>query len=1005
MHTLANEIPMTLFPPDQRDWETYKEENECPNREWWVQTTPISFKKRTGNQYPRPSYLGDSERDGTLHKIHLMFNGELDADYDDETERWEYLPPKALVVLATSIVLGEDGYRECHYPECQPFQDRVRDALPKSRWPQWNESIVHFLGCYLAAESDGEARQNIALQIFMLTKRIFSLFEFRREIPKRDEKWLLGFLEVFGWMDQWADFVAPQTQSHYESITALLPQCLQQLMQMHWAPKLRQQLAHTHIPGVCPASVWNMAAAQQQYGGVLEVLKSLHTTMRQVQRNRPAITAPSQPSWPLRPHAGCRYDRCDYASMETEKVVQLHKCRTNDCPKVEISLDVLTQRFQKQGPWRCSAWDIRSWDCAAYSKGKRNQVLNTLLDDSRSVNYMAISHVWADGTGVGGGRKQGVVNSCLLNFWISVAQACGCDGLWWDAICLPQEPTARRHALNTMLPNYQKANKVLVYDDDFAHSPLISPSVPTSVLVGLVLSSWFTRGWTAAELSAADMDKIVTIKYSPERRGGPSILRLNMLLSPRHDREEYERFGFDHPDDVWIPNLAHLSAVNLLRQVTLRHLQFDDTFPLTLLTRQSSKRFESLIRTLRPRNTSWENDRMLIASLMWDVSDMSQQWNVERGTITNNQASQADLTKALLLKARVIPRWAPFHGRPTIAEEGNWSWCPETIFELGKALGSWTYPSEADSRDLLTITSDGVAAGWFYAVSLTAAGIKPRNVRPCDNDHFSPRSAKIFGALAQPENCALLLASRPEFDAFDQMAVALLVQTVRVERDIKLARYQYGDGSIFDTYDKTRPPSGQFREPELRVKSSASCRFVGCVSVTLSERAREPMKSVYCLLGLPETTPPVCTDAQYVIGEMPEREVQVYATPEPEPEQVVQRPPKEVHPRKRARHEPYATDYAVKRLEAPRPAPYTTNHAVKRPEAPVPAYPPSQPYTEPHSAADIRKRKMAHDQHSVRFVNPERRPSIFLTVSEPLTFGSPPDKTSLIEEEFARLFI
>jgi len=159
MHTLANEIPMTLSPPDQRDWETYKEENECPNRQWWVQTTPISFKKRTGNQYPRPSYLGDSERDGTLHKIHLMFNGELDADYDDETERWEYLPPKALVVLATSIVLGEDGYRECHYPECQPFQDRVRDALPKSRWPQWNESIVHFLGCYLAAESDGEARQ------------------------------------------------------------------------------------------------------------------------------------------------------------------------------------------------------------------------------------------------------------------------------------------------------------------------------------------------------------------------------------------------------------------------------------------------------------------------------------------------------------------------------------------------------------------------------------------------------------------------------------------------------------------------------------------------------------------------------------------------------------------------------------------------------------------------------------------------------------------------------
>jgi hypothetical protein len=73
---------------------------------------------------------------------------------------------------------------------------------------------------------------------------------------------------------------------------------------------------------------------------------------------------------------------------------------------------------------------------------------------------MAISHVWADGTG--NGRDE--FNQCLYTHFCSIAASLGCIGIWWDTICLPKGKEARGAAINNMQLYYQGAKTTLLHD-------------------------------------------------------------------------------------------------------------------------------------------------------------------------------------------------------------------------------------------------------------------------------------------------------------------------------------------------------------------------------------------------------------------------------------------------------------------------------------------------------------------------------------------------------------
>jgi len=130
-----------------------------------------------------------------------------------------------------------------------------------------------------------------------------------------------------------------------------------------------------------------------------------------------------------------------FAEDNATNIAQLHKCSgvsggppSPKCRHTVFSPDDLRKLLSKNrwNPWVCTAWDVSKW--ANYSTGK-SPPSNTLLLGQPSRRYVAISHVWSDGTGVGI-NSPGNVNSCLAAYFARIAVRLGCSGVWWDSICV-----------------------------------------------------------------------------------------------------------------------------------------------------------------------------------------------------------------------------------------------------------------------------------------------------------------------------------------------------------------------------------------------------------------------------------------------------------------------------------------------------------------------------------------------------------------------------------------
>lgn len=521
--------------------------------------------------------------------------------------------------------------------------------------------------------------------------------------------------------------------------------------------------------GVCPTSLWNLAVSQgDQYVATLAIVEYLKS---------------GQQPFPqaLRTHAECTQQFCTHAYEDTAKIIQLHKCRDANCPTVDVPIQQLTAVFEKSKPgeWKRTAWDISSWNPDAPA-GKNRRIDKVLTDPN--AKYMAVSHVWSDGTGVGQ-HKQGTVNSCLMDYWVRTAKEAGCNGLWWDTICLPINPQARRKALNVMLDNFANAAVFLIHDQELARTPWASKS-PQNGAIAIILSSWFTRGWTAAELSAAGQEILVVLRSQDRNSSKPVLVDLRQL------RLE----GTDSLASMPLPSLAHLGAISMLDGI---HACPSDG-PRS--TRTVS--FSGILAILRSRSTAWEKDRMLIASLMHSqFSDIH--FKVDA------TASVPEMTRRLLLSMGEIPRTAILHGEAPMKAQGGWSWCPPSIFELGKSSYSLSHQDNTLLPNIY-IPQSGVAHGWFYAMPVTrdnVDGLLPYGSHPMV-------VAKIRTALEEPEECVVLKVGNPNA----KMVPGLLVVPVSVHR---------GQGS----------------------QRGMACRYIGCVYSVRPEGVASNQPIVLGLIG------------------------------------------------------------------------------------------------------------------------------------------------------------
>ena len=84
--------------------------------------------------------------------------------------------------------------------------------------------------------------------------------------------------------------------------------------------------------------------------------------------------------------------------------------------------------------------------------------------------YIAISHVWSDGTGAGL-QKAGTVNRCLFKYFTDIAKRLGCEAVWWDAVSVPTEKSARAKAVRSMADQYANAEYTVVHDAHLLNFP------------------------------------------------------------------------------------------------------------------------------------------------------------------------------------------------------------------------------------------------------------------------------------------------------------------------------------------------------------------------------------------------------------------------------------------------------------------------------------------------------------------------------------------------------
>ncbi|KAI1145486.1 hypothetical protein F4825DRAFT_467294 [Nemania diffusa] len=202
-------------------------------------------------------------------------------------------------------------------------------------------------------------------------------------------------------------------------------------------------------------------------------------------------------------HTACTLDYCEFSTRNFTTVKQYHELGTCEKELNAVIRDAHTESgacFPLQGLFqeqrllkainsnRLTAWSFDGCSLLQFPQA-----------------FMAISHVWSDGTGAGKWSAKGV-NRCLYDYFQGIARQFQCEGIWWDTICIPKDRRVRGKAMKAMQLTYEYAKITLVHDRFLRNLPYRSPRL---ACIAVIMSSWFTRGWTALELVKSRKVKIV----------------------------------------------------------------------------------------------------------------------------------------------------------------------------------------------------------------------------------------------------------------------------------------------------------------------------------------------------------------------------------------------------------------------------------------------------------------------------------------------------------------
>lgn len=381
--------------------------------------------------------------------------------------------------------------------------------------------------------------------------------------------------------------------------------------------------------GLCPNRIWASGSRFTNWSaGLLPPLRSFCKTI-------------SDAALSHENHSACTLEFCEFSSRDFTAVRQYHEPYTYELG------DQSAVAKHHENPSVC--FPIRGlFDDRLLVKAiNSGQLTAWQLDGSEILEhprpFMAISHVWSDGTGQGKWPSK-QVNVCLYTYFRSMARKFSCDGIWWDTLCIPEDREARNKSLATMDLNYAYARLTLVHDRFLRKVPFKDPD---TACFAIVMSAWFTRGWTALELVRSR--RVIVV---------------------------FENVTKDLDHDILDKAAEHNIAATILRN--LRNAQISG--------------IDDLINILGPRYTSWSKDRAIIASLLAGIPANPSQ---------DKDTFQRDIYQAILKVMGKVSHEHLFHKSATMSR--GFGWCPTSLFDLppnslrptlvinhdGEVVGAW----------------------------------------------------------------------------------------------------------------------------------------------------------------------------------------------------------------------------------------------------------------------------------------------------------------------------
>jgi Heterokaryon incompatibility protein (HET) len=552
------------------------------------------------------------------------------------------IPCQHLYVDRLIEVFRSSELKSCRRARCVASWEALGKLVPRCpSWPAIEGWVRQIVACYCSQQADDD-RDNMELIAQLLLRRM-SMMQDRpivvvsrskmREMHRcqhvHDTDWrhaviLFELVPLLSWLsgrilEKYIPFIEPRyavklSEAGYQSLKDML------------LPKyVDNALRRADELGLCPHRVWavvgNLPMREHLLPGLVPDVGDFPEF--QVTRHGEA-------------HKNCTLDFCQESTINSTRVIQLHLCENPSSCELTLAhmfpSDCLNAAAcDKQ---LTTAWALDG--CSVLSRGQ---------------SYMAISHVWADGTGVGTGTH-GRVNKCLYDFFSKIARELRCDGIWWDTVCIPTEKIARAKAISNMHLYYSDATCTLVHDRYLFMNPWTNAE---SACFEIVMSSWFNRGWTALEL--AKSKKVVVVFASSDPPG-------------------YVLKNLD--EDILAQRGTLCSLPRQIATMAVRAL------------RSGLNNINDLLTSIGPRSTSWSRDRAIISGLLVGVA------------VDDSKDSQREIYQKVVVKLGQISDSNLFHTLSVI-EDGGFSWLPHDFFKLPVAPIDAQLLSIQDNGDLVGI--------------------------------------------------------------------------------------------------------------------------------------------------------------------------------------------------------------------------------------------------------------------------------------------------------------